>query len=235
MFITASRVVAELQSTVAEAQGGHIVALQADVTKPEDCARVVKTVLAQGRRLDMLVNNAGRGMRYVSESFLTEPTRFWETEPEVWRMVIDTNVNGPFLMSRACVPVMIAAGWGRIVNISMNHATMRRADFSPYGPSKAALESETIIWAHNLAGTGVTVNALLPGGATLTGMIPEGADPALKRNLLDPSVIVPPLLWLTSAGADGVTGMRFDASVWVSLRQASQDEAGAAIACGQAL
>ena len=232
---TASRAVAELQSTVAASEGGQILAVQADVTKPEDCARVVEAALAQGGRLDMLVNNAGRGMRYVSESFLTEPTRFWETDPEVWRMVVDTNVNGPFLMARTCVPVMIAAGWGRIVNISMNHATMRRAGFSPYGPSKAALESETIIWAQDLAGTGVTVNALLPGGATITGMIPEGVDPALKRNLLDPSVMVPPLIWLASLGADGVTGTRFDASVWASLRQSGQDEAGAARVCGQAL
>ena len=68
---------------------------------------------------------------------------------------------------------MLRAGWGRIVNISMNYKTMRRGGFSPYGPSKAALESETIIWAQDLARTGVTVNALLPGGATHTGMIPS--------------------------------------------------------------
>ena len=84
-------------------------------------------------------------------------------------MIVATNVNGPFLMARAAAPHMMRQRWGRIVNISINHETMRRAGFSPYGPSKAALESETIIWAQDLDGTGVTVNALLPGGATDTG------------------------------------------------------------------
>jgi len=99
-------------------------------------------------------------MKYVSERFLTEPTRFWETDPDVWRMVIDTNVNGPFLMAQAAVSGMIAAGYGRIVNITMNHATMRRRGFSPYDTSKAVLESETVIWAQDLDGTGVTVDVL---------------------------------------------------------------------------
>lgn len=170
-------------------------------------------------------------MRYVSENFLTEPTRFWQTDLEVWRMVIDTNVNGPFFMARAAAPVMLDAGWGRIVNISMNHATMRRAGFSPYGPSKAALESETVIWAQDLHGSGVTVNALLPGGATRTGMVPDRVDPALKAQLLDPAIITPPLLWLATEGSDGVTGMRFDASRW----RVDMDEASAALACGQEL
>ncbi len=146
-------------------------------------------------------------------------------------MVIDTNVNGPFLMARAAAPVMRAAGWGRIVNISMNRETMRRAGFSPYGPSKAALESETVIWAQDLAGSGVTVNALLPGGATLTGMIPQGVDPALRAKLLDPGVIVPPLLWLASPASDGVTGMRFNAVLW----PAGVDAAAAAEAAGERL
>lgn len=228
---TASRDVAEIEAVAAEAGEGRVHAVQADVTRPEDCARVVEAALARGGRLDVLINNAGRGMKHVSERFLTEPARFWNTDPDVWRMVIDTNVNGPFFMARAAVPAMRDAGWGRVVNISMNRETMRRVGFSPYGPSKAALESETAIWAQDLEGSGVTVNALLPGGATLTGMIPEGVDPALKAKLLRPEVVVPPLLWLASEASDGVTGMRFDASLW----RADLDENGAASACGHAL
>jgi len=106
------------------------------------------------------------------------------------------------------------AGWGRIVNISMNRETMRRRGFSPYGPSKAALESETIIWSQDLAGTGITVNALLPGGATLTGMIPENVPEKARSALLDPTIMVPPLLWLVSPDSDGMTGRRLVATRW---------------------
>ncbi len=231
VIATAARAPAELDAVVAEAAGQRVVALEADVTRPEDCARVIETALARWGRLDVLVNNAGRGMRYVSESFLTEPTRFWQTDPDVWRMVIDTNVNGPFLMARAAVPAMLRGGWGRVINISMGHETMRRAGFSPYGPSKAALESETVIWAQDLHGSGITVNALLPGGATLTGMIPDTVDPTLKAKLLDPAIVVPPLLWLASGASDAVTGMRFDASRW----DTELDGATAAAGCSQAL
>jgi len=115
---------------------------------------------------------------------------------------------------------MLAARWGRIVNVSMNHETMRRAGFSPYGPSKAALESETIIWARDLAGTGVTVNALLPGGATRTGMIPAGMPEPLLSTLLDPAIVVPPLLYLASARSDGVTGRRFTGTLWPAAEAA---------------
>jgi 3-oxoacyl-[acyl-carrier protein] reductase len=229
VIATAARGASEIKAVAAGEPG--VIAVQADVTRAEDCARVVETAMERFGRLDVLVNNAGRGMRFVSETFMTEPTRFWETDPDIWRMVIDTNVNGPFLMSRAAVPMMRAAGWGRIINISMNHETMRRRGFSPYGPSKAALESETIIWARDLDGSGVTVNALLPGGATLTGMIPDSVDAAVRSRLLEPEIIVPPLLWLASVASDAVTGMRFNAARW----PAGQDEAAAAAACGENL
>jgi NAD(P)-dependent dehydrogenase (short-subunit alcohol dehydrogenase family) len=111
---------------------------------------------------------------------------------------------------------MLKQRWGRIVNISMNHETMRRTGFSPYGPSKAALESETIIWARDLAGTGVTVNSLLPGGASNTGMVPESIAVSERRRLLDPEIMVPPLLWLVSEEAGEVTGARFVAKLWDS-------------------
>jgi 3-oxoacyl-[acyl-carrier protein] reductase len=215
---TASRESSEVESAAAEAKRvcgeERVLPLIADVTREEDCARVVEAAVGRFGRLDILVNNAGRGMKYVSPSFLTEPACFWKTDPKTWRMVIDTNVNGPFLMARSAVPVMLKFGWGRIINISMNHETMRRRGFSPYGPSKAALESETIIWAQELAGTGVSVNALLPGGATLTGMIPEGVPEKVRATLLDAAIMVPPLLWLASPESDGVTGHRLVATKW---------------------
>ena len=232
VITTASREASEIEAVAREAGDDRVIPILADVAREEDCARVVATAQDRFGRLDILVNNAGRGMKYVSQQFLTEPTRFWETDPDVWRMVIDTNVNGPFLMSRAAAPVMVAAGRGRIVNITMNHATMRRRGFSPYGPSKAALESETIIWAQDLDGTGVTVNGLLPGGATATGMIPDAFPPEARSGLLDPAIMVAPLLWLASEASDGVTGRRLDASRWradlpeVDAAHAAMDDAG---------
>jgi NAD(P)-dependent dehydrogenase (short-subunit alcohol dehydrogenase family) len=215
VLATAARERGEIERVAAEAADPRtILPIVADVTKEDDCVRVVTAALDRFGRIDVLVNNAGRGMKYVSENFMTEPTRFWETPADVWRLVIDTNVVGPFLMARAAVPAMLAAGFGRIINISMNAETMRRRGFSPYGPSKAALESETIIWAQDLAGTGVTVNALLPGGATLTGMIPGNFPDHLRATLLDPAIMVPPLLWLASNKSNGVTGRRFVAANW---------------------
>ncbi len=146
VIVSAAREKSEIEAVAEEAERRfgerRIVPVVADVTREDDCARLVAEATGRFGRLDVLINNAGRGMKYVSETFITEPTRFWEVAPETWRMVIDTNVVGPFLMARAAAPAMIAAGWGRIVNISMNHETMRRRGFSPYGPSKAALESE---------------------------------------------------------------------------------------------
>ncbi len=218
VLATAARESAELESLTAECARGMILPLIADVTHAADSERVVTSALQHFGRLDVLINNAGRGMKYVSERFLTEPTPFWAVEPQTWRMLIDTNLNGPFLMARAAAPHLIRAGWGRVINVSMNYATMRRAGFSPYGPSKAALESATRIWAEDLRGTGVTVNALLPGGATRTGMIPAAALPAMRDQLLDPQVMVPPLLWLLSAEADGLSGARVNASRWEPSR-----------------
>ena len=89
--------------------------------------------------------------------------------------------------------------------------TMRRKGFSPYGPSKVAVESETAIWAQDLADTGVTVNAPLPGGESATGMIPPDVPEAIQAQLLPPEIMVPPLLWLVSRAADQVTGKQWQA------------------------
>ena len=218
VMLTAARNRQEIDRVAEEAAkspaAGSVRQLLADVASEADCQHVVSETVREFGGVHILVNNAGRGMRFVSEKFFDAPTKFWETDPAVWRMIIDTNVNGPFLMARAAAPHMIKQRWGRIVNISINHETMRRPGFSPYGPSKAALESQTIIWAQDLSGTGVTVNALLPGGATDTGMVPQDIPPHLRQKLLHPDIMIPPLLWLVSEAAGGVTGSRFVANLW---------------------
>ncbi len=215
---TAAESVAQIRQAADDANrlagDGRARPLLADVARESDCRAVADEAMASFGAIHILVNNAGRGMRYISSAFLTQPTRFWEANPGIWRMIIDTNVNGPFLMARAVVPQMLRQGWGRIINISINHETMRRVGFSPYGPSKAALESETIIWAQELSGTGVTVNALLPGGASNTGMIPDGLSEEARQRLLDPEIMVAPLLWLASDASASTTGKRLVALRW---------------------
>ena len=232
VIATSARSLAEVDAVAAEATGGTIIPVRADVTNEEDCAAVVAAATDHFERLDVLVNNAGRGMRLVSDDFLTAPPKFWDVTPTVWRDIIDTNVTGAFLMARACAPALLASGRGRIINISMNHETMRRAGFSPYGPSKAALESETVIWAQDLAGTGVTVNALLPGGVTETGLIPASVGLEVRATMLRPSIVVLPLLWLASDASSQFTGRRIDAKRWRSdlppaeAAQAASETAG---------
>jgi NAD(P)-dependent dehydrogenase (short-subunit alcohol dehydrogenase family) len=88
---------------------------------------------------------------------------------------------------------------------------MTRAGFVPYGPSRAGTEALSRIMAADLRETPVTVNLLLPGGATRTGMLPD-PGPAGLRNLLEPEIMGPPIVWLASAAAAGVTGERIVAT-----------------------
>lgn len=214
VVVTASRHKEEIDSFADRWGAETALAISADVTEPSACARVVEETIRRFGQIDVLVNNAGRGMLFVSPHFLTEPARFWEADPDIWKMIIDTNVNGPFLMTRATVPHMVGRATGAIINVTINYETMRRRGFSPYGPSKAALESETIIWAKDLEGTGVTVNEVLPGGATETGMIPPQTPEEIMLNLLPPEIMVPPAVYLASEDGRRITGRRIVAKGW---------------------
>ena len=193
-------------------------AVVADIRDAQACQNVVAECNAAFGPACILVNNAGVGMLLVSNTFNTEPTRFWEVEPETWRRIIDTNFTGAFQMARAAVPAMLAAGWGRIVNVTTSIHTMQRRGFSPYGPSKAAFEAASHAWSDDLDGTGVTVNVLIPGGAADTNLLPgepgtpgrAGAD----GMLVDPAVMAAPIRWIASDHADGVTGQRFIGQLW---------------------
>jgi gluconate 5-dehydrogenase len=196
--------------------------LELDVRSESSVTQAVAQAWSRLGGIDMLVNNAGIGMRTVNPGFMAEPQGFWQVSPAGFRDVIETNLTGYFLVAREITPRMLAAGGGRIVNVSVNHATMTRAGFVPYGPSRAGTEAMSRIMAADLRGSGVTVNLLLPGGATATGMIPEtGAPPAMP--LLDPAVMGPPIVWLASAQAAGVHDERIVAAGfedWLKVRTA---------------
>jgi gluconate 5-dehydrogenase len=167
--------------------------------------------------IDVLVNNAGIGMRTVNPRFMTDPQPFWAVEPELFRDLFDTNVTGYFLLARAIAPTMAAAGRGKIVNVSVSETTTRRAGFAPYGPSRAATDALSHVMAADLAGTGVTVNLLAPGGATATGMVPDEVDDEVRAGLLDPAIMGPPITWLASADSDGITDSRVIATDFAGL------------------
>lgn len=173
--------------------------------------------------IDMLVNNAGLGMITVNPNFMTEPMGFWEVPTKKFKDVIDTNLTGYFLVAKYITQKMIKSDNGRIVNISMNHSTMNRKGFVPYGPSRAGAEALSRIMASDLEGRGINVNILLPGGATKTGMLPESArNLSVNLNLLDPSVMGPPIVWLASKQARDVHNERIIAnefSEWLAKRR----------------
>lgn len=229
VVITAARAADELARTVAELGPGAR-AIQADVTRPEDCARVVAETTATFGRIDVLVNNAGRGMRLVSETFTTKPVPFWEVPYPIWREIVDINLNGAFAMSQAVTPGMVARGHGRIINISTSDMTMVRKGYAPYGPSKAALEAMSRCCAQDLAGTGVTVNVLLPGGASDTELLPGGPGRrGADGNLLSPALMRDPAVWLASDASAAMTGRRMIARLW---NPALPPDEAASLACG---
>ncbi len=196
----------------AQVLGPDAVGVALDVRDEASVSAAVGEVWDRLGGLDVLVNNAGIGMRTVNPHFFTVAQAFWEVTAEGFRDVIDTKVTGAFLVAKAVAPRMVAAGSGRIVNISMSEQTMTRRGFVPYGPAGAAVEALSRVMAADLVDTPVTVNVLLPGGATATGMVPEDTPQEVRDRLLDPAVMGPPIIWLASARAAGVHDQRIVAT-----------------------
>src|SRR5262249_25808159 len=199
----------------------RIHAIDCDVTRWADCTAAVRKAIDRFGAVHGLVNNAGVGMQHIGNVLVGARKKFYEVDADTWRNAIDVKFNGPFLMAKAVAPLLVAQGWGRIVNIETSSYTMMMKGFSPYGPSKAALEAATIIWAKDLAGTGVTVNALARGGPATTPM-PRAREGAARASLIQPEVMIAPIVWLMSPRSDGVTGRRIIAKEWDAARLASE-------------
>jgi NAD(P)-dependent dehydrogenase (short-subunit alcohol dehydrogenase family) len=194
-------------------------AMALEVRDPASVETAAQALVSRWGGLDMVVNNAGIGMRTVNPRFFDDPRPFFEVSPEGFVDVVATNLTGYFLVARTFAAMFVEQRQGRFVNISMNHETMRRRGFVPYGPSRAGAESLSLIMTEDLRPYGIAVNILLPGGATDTGMIPDELADAARRLLLPPDVMGPPVVFLASPEAEGVTGERIvakDFDAWLA-------------------
>ena len=194
-------------------QGAALLTIEADLARDEAAEEIVSAARARFGTIDILVNNAGVGQATIRTDNRQNPIKFWQVTAEQWKLFVAVHNNAPMALCRALVPDMMRARWGRIVNVTTSLGTMIREGSPTYGPSKAALEAFSAIMAKDLAGTGVTVNVLVPGGVTNTGMVPleAGYD---REEMIQPAVMAPPLVWLVSDAAAAVTGRRFLAVHW---------------------
>jgi NAD(P)-dependent dehydrogenase (short-subunit alcohol dehydrogenase family) len=197
-----------------------ILPVAADLREPSDCDEVIGKTLARFGSVDILVNNAGLTFTYIDPPRFRRgtPQNFWQVSDEIVGNVIATNFLAADRMARRVAPVMLEAGWGRIINVTTKLDTMNRLGTHPYGASKAALEMATEVWAKDAEGSGLTVNIVNPGaGANTPGMAVEmremSADGRAPK-LVEPDEMVPPLLYVVSREADKVNGYRFDANAW---------------------
>jgi 3-oxoacyl-[acyl-carrier protein] reductase len=198
---------------------GALHCLALDLRRPAACDEVVRAAQERFAGLDILVNNAGLTFTYTDPERFTKGSRkFWELSDEIVQNTMDTNYVLHEQMTRRVVPLMLKRNWGRIVNVTTKLDTMNRQGSIPYGPSKAALEMASEIWAKELSGTGVTVNVVNPGaGANTPGMAKEMREwsaTGKAAKLVEPDEMVAPLLFVVSREADKVNGYRFDANTW---------------------
>ena len=192
------------------AEGGPAGWVEVDVADPEAVEAARAETLESAGGIDILVNNAG-----ISGPNM--PT--WEYPVDDWRRVIDIDLNGPFLASRAVVPLMKQAGWGRIVNIASVAGKEGNANAPAYSAAKGGLIALTKSLGKELAGSGVLVNCVTPAAVetrifdqmTQTHIDMMKSKIPLGRFGL-PQEIAALVAWLCSEDCSFSTGAVFDLS-----------------------
>ncbi|KGJ06352.1 3-oxoacyl-[acyl-carrier protein] reductase [Paracoccus halophilus] len=182
------------------------VARRVELTDDADVAAAA----AEAGAVDILVNNAG---------ITGGNARLWEIAPDVWRQVMQVNLNAPYVICRALVPGMIQRGYGRIVNVASIAAKEGNPNASHYSASKAGLVALTKSLGKELAGTGVIVNCITPAAARtpiFDQMKQEHIDYMLSKipmnRFLEPDEAAALVAWLASEDCAFSTGAVFDIS-----------------------
>ncbi|HEV8700563.1 MAG TPA: SDR family oxidoreductase [Candidatus Polarisedimenticolia bacterium] len=188
------------------ASGGRAVAVHADVSRPRDCDRLVRSALLRFGRADILVNNAG----------IWEPPEGVEVatlSDAQWEKTLRINLDGSFYCTRAAVPAMRERRWGRIVNIASTAGQRGEALHSDYAASKGAIISFTKSLSTELGPHGILVNAVAPwwvdtdmSHETLEREGTASGEASPLGRVATPEEIAGPVLFLCSDLASFITG-----------------------------
>ena len=214
---------AQLKNEVTDFPIDNIFCDVVDIADFAACARAVRDARDNFGGLHIVVNNGAIGMGVIRSDHLTKPVGIQEIEPEVWQQFVAVNMSGAWNLTRAAIGPLLDQRWGRIINVTTSFFTMLRGGFHPYGPCKAGLEAMSLGHAQEFEGTGVTVNVVVPGGPANTSMVPDEAG-FERKDLVQPAVMAPPIVWLCSDAASGITGNRYIAQHWDSGKPPEQAE-----------
>jgi len=204
-YIDIADIKKDAESVVAEIKdmGGEAVAYAADVSSEEDVNAMIKAIDADLGGVDILVNNAG----------ITQDTLLMRMKVEQWEKVLDVNLKGAFICTKAAVKGMMKKRYGKIVNIASVVGFSGNAGQANYSASKAGLVGLTKTSAQELASRGIRVNAVAPGfiRTAMTDVLPENVIEAMLAKIAlnelgEPEDVAKAVAFLATPESDYITG-----------------------------